>query len=111
MQKFIIDFEEVTEEKFYEELETQCDYECEDNFDDLLDETNDEVDICGYTYPASEALKCVDPTAYRCSLVDWESEKLEEYKDELDRYGSVSVNGTDFEIEEVDDDEEEEEEN
>ena len=37
----------------------------------MLDDCHGEVDICGYKYQASRALKEVDETAYRCGFVDW----------------------------------------
>lgn len=52
--------------------ETLCDsYEGEEAYDEMLDECNEEVNICGMTYLPSECLKKVDPIAYRCGLSDW----------------------------------------
>lgn len=52
--------------------ETLCDsYEGEEAYNDMLDECNEEVNICGMTYLPSECLKKVDPIAYRCGLSDW----------------------------------------
>lgn len=52
--------------------ETLCDsYEGEEAYDEMLDECNEEVNICGMTYSPSECLKRVDPIAYRCGLSDW----------------------------------------
>ena len=44
----------------------------EAEFDEYLDECYDEVNICGMTYSASNALKRCDPTAYRCDKSDYE---------------------------------------
>ena len=55
----------------------------ESGYDAELDELYDEVNICGYTYDASYALKEIDPTAYRCGLADWRSEKFSELCDDL----------------------------
>ena len=44
----------------------------EAEFDDFLDECYDEVNICGMTYSASNALKSCDPVAYRCAKSDYE---------------------------------------
>tara|TARA_Y100001951_G_C11240533_1_gene240206 strand:+ start:106 stop:288 length:183 start_codon:yes stop_codon:yes gene_type:complete len=43
-------------------------------FDQMLDETSSEIEIGGCSYPYSDALKRMDPTAYRCSFADWASE-------------------------------------
>lgn len=52
--------------------DTLCDsYEGEEAYDEMLDECNEEVNICGMTYSPSECLKRVDPIAYRCGLSDW----------------------------------------
>lgn len=42
-----------------------------ERYDQMLDECNDEVEICGMTYAPSRALYNVDPIAYRCGLNDW----------------------------------------
>lgn len=42
-----------------------------DDYETMLDECYGDVEICGYTYTASHALKSIDPTAYRCGFVDW----------------------------------------
>ena len=49
------------------------DYELEDAYANMLDECYGEVSICGYTYPASVALRQVDPIAYRVGLSDYEA--------------------------------------
>ena len=46
-------------------------YEGEEAYNDMLDECNEEVNICGMTYLPSECLKKVTPIAYRCGLSDW----------------------------------------
>lgn len=61
-------------------------YSCtETEYDNWLDEVYGDVNICGYTYSASQALENVDPTAYRCGKSDYESEydldNCEEYTD------------------------------
>lgn len=59
--------EENHKEKIY------YDYQIEEAYDSLLDDCHDEVKIAGYTYSTSEALKAVDPIAYRCGLADFSS--------------------------------------
>ena len=41
-------------------------------FDDILDKSYDEVDICGITYSAPYALKECDPVTYRSMKSDYE---------------------------------------
>ena len=109
VEKFYVDDEEVEEEEFWSRLEEEVGYECEDNFNDYLDEIEEEVEIFGETFSASSILEEMSPTTYRCMLVDYQSEKFDEYKDEVERYGYVDVNHTCFEIKEEDEDEENEE--
>lgn len=45
-------------------------------YDEMLDE-HQEVDVCGFKYSPSYALKRLDETAYRCGFNDWlDSEEL-----------------------------------
>lgn len=105
MRKFYVDDELVEEEEFWSSLETDVNSESEDNFSEYIDETNDEVEVCGYTFPASRVLEEMDWTAYRCMLVDYQSQMLDEKKDDLERFGWVDVNHSYYEIKEEEDDE------
>lgn len=40
-------------------------------YDEFLDETSGSVVIGNLEYSASEALRSVDPIAYRCGFADW----------------------------------------
>jgi len=40
------------------------------DYDEFLNELYGDVNICGYTYTASRALKLVDPIAYDCGFSD-----------------------------------------
>lgn len=40
-------------------------------YTEMLDELYNPVSICGYEYSASYALKEIDPTAYRCGMIDY----------------------------------------
>lgn len=46
-------------------------YDLEKMYNDFLDEAYPECKIAGYDYSTSEALKEIDPTAYRCGFTDW----------------------------------------
>ena len=67
-------------------------YSCsDDEYDEMLDEIYGDVEICGMNYSSSQALKELDPIAYRCGKGDYESnydlDNCEEYsdlKDELE---------------------------
>lgn len=74
-----------------------CDsYEGEEAYKEMLDECNEMVTIGSLSYYPSIALERIDPTAYRCGLVDWadaeykdalyEIERME-YGDTVSRYG------------------------
>ena len=40
-------------------------------YDDFLDEVYPDLTIAGYSYNTSNALREIDPTAYRCGYSDW----------------------------------------
>ncbi len=46
-------------------------YEALEAYDDFLDEVYGDVRIGGLEYSHSNALKNVDPIAYRCGFNDW----------------------------------------
>ena len=56
----------------------------EDQFDESLDDSIPEIKIGSLRYSPSHVLKNVDPTAYRCSLIDFvdslDIEDSDEYK-------------------------------
>lgn len=45
--------------------------ELHEQYDNMMDECCEEVKIGSLRYAPSNALKAVDPTAYRCGFVDW----------------------------------------
>ena len=64
----------------------------EDQFDDMLNDSIPEIEIGCLTYSPSHVLKNVDPTAYRCGLVDYidsldveDSDEYKELQDEIDQ--------------------------
>lgn len=107
-KKYYVDEEELEEDEFWSRLEEEVCSECEENFNDYLDEIEDEVEIFGETFSASSIMEEMSPTTYRCMLVDYQSEKYDEYKDEVERYGYLDINHSSFEIKEEDEDEDEE---
>ena len=67
-------------------------YSCsDDEYDEMLDDVYGDVEICGMNYSSSQALKELDPIAYRCGKGDYESnydlnncEEYNDLKDELE---------------------------
>jgi|TARA_Y100001949_G_scaffold140138_1_gene122101 hypothetical protein len=47
--------------------------EAMDLYDQQLDDTSSDISIGGCPYPYSQALKQMDPVAYRCGFADWAS--------------------------------------
>jgi hypothetical protein len=43
----------------------------EEMYDEMLDDCEGPVTLCGITYSASQVLREVDPTAYRCGFNDY----------------------------------------
>jgi len=46
-------------------------YDLCDRFDEMLNDAYPEVEYCGFTATPADALKELDPVAYRCYFVDW----------------------------------------
>lgn len=57
----------------------ECEAELEGMFENYLNEIYGDIDICGLTYAAADALKRVDPIAYRCAYSDYTSEFEERF--------------------------------
>jgi hypothetical protein len=53
-------------------------HEIEEQFEDMLNDSYEEVNICGYKYESGRALRLIDETAFRCGCSDWSSEEYEE---------------------------------
>ena len=69
-------------------------YSCtDDEYDEMLDEIYGDVEICGASYSSSQALKELDPVAYRCAKNDYESDydldNCEDYSDLKDELESL----------------------
>lgn len=63
---------------YNEHGEELTDWELEEQFDDMLDEVYGDVEIAGLMYTTSRALSELDPTAYRCSFLDWINAQMED---------------------------------
>lgn len=69
-------------------------YTCDESeFDAHLDECYKDVNVCGFTYSASYALKELDPIAYRCMKSDYEGtfdlNDCTEYTDMVEELASL----------------------
>ena len=71
-----------------EELETELqrleNKENEDEYDDMIDETNNEIKIFGAEYHASRILKELDSIAYDCGMDDFNDERISELQEEIE---------------------------
>lgn len=105
MKKYYVNNEEVSEEKFALLLEEINDEYCENNYDEWLDEICEEVNICGYNYQASHALRLVDPVAYRCGLSDFQSSELSNHQYFIEQNGYEHIDEYTFEVIEEDESE------
>jgi predicted nucleic acid-binding Zn-ribbon protein len=79
-------------------------YSCsDDEYDEMLDDVHGDVEICGMSYSSSRALKELDPVAYRCGKIDYESDydldNCEEYNDLKDELESLEDQLSDLESE------------
>lgn len=105
MTKYLIDWEEFEQDEFQRKLEEAI-YDCvERNYDDELDETHQDYEICGLTFSASRVLKECDPIAYRCGMNDFIDSELREANRQLETRGEYSIDGKTFTIEEIDEEE------
>lgn len=76
----------------------------DEEYADMLNDVYEDVNICGYKYSAGDALKEVDPTAFRCGKNDHESDIQSDLEQQLENEDESDI---DF-IEEFDDEESEE---
>lgn len=58
----------------YDQFEVISEHEAYERYDEMLDECEEEVKICGMSYCASRVLKEVDPIAYNCGFSDYVSQ-------------------------------------
>lgn len=89
-------------------------YSCsDDEYDQFLDDVYGDVQVCSFEYSTSQALKLLDPIAYRCGKSDYESNynlnDCEEYNDLKDDLESLEDQLSDLEneLEELNDELEE----
>lgn len=61
-----------------ENLIELTDRELHELYDQMLDDCQEDINIAGYKYLPSHALKNVDPVAYRCGFNDWLDSECQE---------------------------------
>lgn len=105
-KKYYINDEEITQDDFEQRLEDDVNEECENGYDDMLDDCCGDVVIGTLTYSPSYVLSVVDPIAYRCGLSEYVDSILSDYQYELERDNECTVNGNDYKIEELEEEEE-----
>lgn len=54
-----------------ENKNTMTEWEAEERYEELLNESHDLVFIAGYGYATGTALKKLDPVAFRRGMLDW----------------------------------------
>lgn len=78
------------------------DYISSDDYDSLIDDCNEMVQIGGLTYSPSQVLSNIDPVAYRCGFNDYcdgiDKEDIKEYQDLQDELDALES-----ELEELED--------
>lgn len=75
----------------------------EESYDEMLDDCYGEIEICGMSYMASDALKSVDPIAYRCGFHDYansiDPESIDEYNELIEEKENLEYDLADLEEE------------
>jgi len=78
----------------------------DNEYSEYLDDIYDTVEICGLSYSAGDALKSVDPVAFRCGKSDHQSEIQAELEDQLAREDSSDIEWIDGDEGDLEDDDE-----
>lgn len=59
------------------EIEHEVD---DEEYEEFLNELYGDIDVCGLPYPAGHVLHEIDPIAFRCGKVEYESEQSSRWK-------------------------------
>lgn len=106
MKKYYVNYEEVSEEDFYKQLEDCVNEYADKDYDGLIDEAYEPFKVVGITLYASTILKKCDPVVYRCCVDSYASSIMDEAKCELEKHGYYEISIERFEIEEEEEEEE-----
>lgn len=103
MKKYYVNYEEVSEEDFYKQLEGCVNEYASKNYEALIDEAYKPFKIVGITLFASMILKKCDPVVYSYCVDSYASSIMDEAKCELEKHGYYEISIERFEIEEEED--------
>lgn len=98
MKKYFINKKQVSKDTFDTKLEKVITNYVDENYDEILDDCNNYVQIGTLTFYPSEILSKCDPVAYRCGISDEINNQIEEAEYELDNFGIYEFDKFTFEI-------------
>lgn len=96
--KYYIDGQEVNKYEFEEGLREEIKDCCEEEFDEMLDETHGEIEVVGIKYDASTVLEKVDPIAYHMEFLNYVDYIYSDRYYELECNEEITLNGVTFEM-------------
>lgn len=67
-------------------IDKLSEYEANQRYDDTLEEIYGRAQIAGETYSTVQALKAIDPVAYRCGFADWMDSQIQDGVFEVEGY-------------------------
>lgn len=108
LKKYLIDGEEVTQEKFEERLEEELENEVEEGVDGWIDLYEEKIEVCGHYVSVSKILRECLPSLYNDYKLNYEENLKLDIEDQFFRGAVVSLNCCDFEIEEIEEEEDNE---
>lgn len=80
-----------TTEDIFEQLLHENRFDFEDEFDEMIDDSTEPIELFGIEYPASQVLKDVDQYRYNEAVDEYIHDLTLNYGDELESYGEVDV--------------------
>lgn len=98
MKQYLVEGEEVTEQRFYDMLAADIEESTAYFFDDILNDEGRYITVRGNTFSCADVLKHCDPDEYRRELGREKRNQLDHAITELDEYETFTVNSTTFEI-------------
>lgn len=79
-------------------------------YQETLNEIYGDVQVCGMSYGAGDALEALDPVAFRCSKGDHESELTTEFQEALDNQDASDLEFSEHKPDDINEDDEDDEE-
>lgn len=87
-----------TTEDIFEQLLHENRFDFEDQFDEMIDDSTEPIELFGIEYPASTALKNIDQYRYNEAVDEYIHDLALNYGDELESYGEVDVFNVKYKI-------------